>query len=268
MRYVNLGCGSRHHPDWLNFDLVPSSPVVKRFDITRPLPLGDGSCDVVYHAAVLEHLRRPDAARFLADCNRVLKPGGVIRVGVPDLERICRLYLEKLEASLKGDAQAEADYDWVMLELLDQTVRERSGGEMLGYLKQNSLPNEAFVLERIGVEGHEILDAVRRPVVEGGIIHRLRQAVRSACLPRSVRIGKFRLGGEVHQWMYDRFSLGRLLWAAGFTEITPRTATDSRIEGWGRFGLDVTPDGVVIKPDLFFMEAVKPSGPADSGDAK
>lgn len=242
----------------------------------------DASCGVVYHAAVLEHLRRPDAAAFMAECHRVLKPGGTLRVGVPDLEKICRLYLARLESARAGDEAAAHDYDWVMLELCDQTAREKSGGGMLKYLRQSPLPNEAFVLERIGVEGRELLAALRAQGRRRGnpfsaALRRVRSGWRS--LPaaagrlaaqglmgeenrRALEVGRFRLSGEVHQWMYDRFSLERLLRETGFREMQVRDAATSRIPDWERFALDTLPDGQVIKPDLFFMEAVKPKGDA------
>src|SRR5262249_1869985 len=128
-------------------------------DVSRGIPLPSSSCDVVYHSAVLEHMRYRDALQFLGECNRVLKPGGIIRVGVPDLERLCRLYLEKLECALSGQDSAARDYDWLMLELYDQCVREESGGEMLRYLQQRPLRNERFIVERIGEEGRELIEA-------------------------------------------------------------------------------------------------------------
>jgi len=280
--YLNLGCGSRTHPDWINIDVAARGPGVIRHDLSRGIPLRDASCDVVYHAAVLEHLRRPEAAVFTVECRRVLKPGGVLRVGVPDLEKICRLYLARLESATTGDAAAAGDYDWVMLELCDQTAREKSGGDMLAYLRQRPLPNEAFVLERIGVEGRELLTAlraqdVRRRLAPAAALRTLLKGLRSlpvaagrlaaqallgAAGRRALAIGRFRLSGEVHHRMYDRLSLARLLREAGFLEIKVRDAAASRIPDWGRFNLDTLPDGQVMKPDLFFMEAVKPGGAA------
>lgn len=73
-------------------------------------------------------------------------------------------------------------------------------------------------------------------------------------------IGRFRLDGEVHQWMYDRFSLARLLQEAGFIDPTICTASDSQIPDWSSFHLDTIPDGTIIKPDLLFIEARKPMG--------
>jgi predicted SAM-dependent methyltransferase len=132
--YLNLGCGCRYHPDWINIDIAPQRPEVIQNDLSHGIPLPDASCDVVYHAAVLEHLRRSDAEAFLAECYRVLKPEGIVRVGVPNLEKICQLYLSRLTAALIGEKTADHDYDWIMLELFDQIVREKGGGGMLVYL--------------------------------------------------------------------------------------------------------------------------------------
>jgi SAM-dependent methyltransferase len=278
MQYVNLGCGNRYHPAWTNIDIVPRGPGVIRHDLARGIPLPDASCDVVYHAAVLEHLRRADALAFLRECVRVLKPGGIIRVGVPDLERLCQLYLIKLQAGLKGDATAADDYDWIILELYDQTVRERGGGEMLTYLRQDPLPNQDFVYERIGEEGRQLVQALRQPgspgqsdgTAAGSFVRKLSR--RLSAMPaatrrhllrrllgaddmRALEIGRFRLAGEVHQWMYDRYSLARLLQEAGFYNPIVQEAMSSRIPDWSAFHLDTLSDGSVIKPDLLFMEA-------------
>jgi len=159
---VNLGCGSRYHPDWINIDIAPQCPEVIPYDISDGIPLPDNSCDVVYHSAVLEHLRRPDASVLLSECYRVLKFGGIVRIGVPDLEKICQIYLSRLENALKGDESAAHDYDWIMMELFDQSVREKSGGEMIAYLRENPLPNESFVFERIGAYGRHLFDELHR----------------------------------------------------------------------------------------------------------
>lgn len=255
---VNVGCGGRIHPDWVNIDIESTRPGVIAHDISRSLPMETGSCDAVYHSAVLEHIRPQDAGRLLAECHRVLKPGGILRIGVPDLETIARLYLEKLDQAAAGSTEAEADYDWMLLELLDQAVRERSGGQMLHYLAQQPMPNEAFVKERIGVEGEEIVETIRRsPEVMAS------KPEPATPDERALAIGKFRLGGEVHQWMYDRFSLARLLRRTGFEDIRQVNQRESRIAGWETYHLEVTADGRLIKPDLLVMEAVRPANPAE-----
>ena len=72
-------------------------------------------------------------------------------------------------------------------------------------------------------------------------------------------IGRFRLSGEVHQWMYDRVSLGRLLTSAGFSEVRVCQAQDSAIADFASYQLDTDEAGAVRKPDSLFMEARKPA---------
>lgn len=100
----------------------------------------------------------------------------------------------------------------------------------------------------------------RLVTIPAAIRHRLLVRWLGQDWQRALSIGRFRLAGEVHQWMYDRYSLARLLDAAGFVEPAVRDATTSAIPNWCTYNLDTTPEGVVIKPDLFFMEAVKPEG--------
>jgi predicted SAM-dependent methyltransferase len=279
--YLNLGCGARFHPEWINVDIAPQSPEVIRADLSKTIPFESGTFKVVYHAAVLEHMRRESAAFFIGECYRVLEPGGVIRVGVPDLENIARTYLAKLEEVRNGQADKEDDYDWILLELLDQMARERSGGQMLAFLDRSNIPNEGFVIRRIGDEGREIIDLLRRRKLyqpeppysdssssgsspASGVPAAMKRLILAQLLTphekRALEIGRFRLAGEVHHWMYDRFSLGRLLAKAGFIRVSFHDSTGSNISDWASYHLDVTEQGQAIKPDLIFAEAHKPGG--------
>lgn len=248
---LNLGCGARFHPGWVNMDLAPTDPTVLRLDVQNPLPFKDGEFQAVYHSHLLEHLPHQQALPFLQECRRVLASGGVIRIAVPDLETIARLYLKYLEAAAAGEPQAASRYEWMTLELLDQMVRERSGGEMLEYWKQNPMPAEEFVLQRMGQEARNVLQRLRAP----GAVP-LPDPPKGAA--DALTTGKFRQGGEAHKWMYDRFSLGKLLRKAGFADIQVCAANQSRIAELNSFLLDVTEQGSTRKPDSLFMEAIKP----------
>ena len=254
MRLLNVGCGKRHHPDWTNVDLVATGPGVIACDIAKGLPFRDGTFDAVYHSHVLEHLRKDEALPFLQECRRVLKSGGIIRIAVPDLERICRTYLSCLDGALEGDASAARKYEWIILELLDQMTREKSGGAMGQYLKRQPVPEEDFVIERLGEEAAQIIRKNKgRPPS--------RTAKPSRGLPwlRDVALGRFVRGGEVHRWMYDRWSLARLLERAGFRDPRVTTAKESAIPGWSAYALDASPDGKSFKPDSLYMEAQAPA---------
>ena len=272
MKLVNLGCGHRYHPDFVNVDIVATGPGVLVHDLSRGVPLETGTADVVYSAATLEHLRPADAERFVGECFRVLKPGGLLRLGVPDTERLCRLYLEKLELAAQGDAEAAHDYDWLRLEAFDQATRENPGGAMIEYLAQSPLPGRDFILERIGEEGRDLIEpssapAPRRPLTPGRVARFVARTAKARLLRlllgrggyHAYQVGAFRLGGEAHQQAYDRFSLGRLLVSAGFQDPKVCDAFQSAVPSWADYHLDVTAEGRVMKPDLFFMEAVKPA---------
>ena len=88
------------------------------------LPFADGTFDAVYHAHILEHLAIEEAPRFMQECVRVTKAGGIVRVVVPDLEAICRLYVEKLEGQYDESlAAAEIPDPSDMVRDLEQFLR-------------------------------------------------------------------------------------------------------------------------------------------------
>ena len=269
-RLLNVGCGSHLHPDWTNVDVYRSAPGVVVHDIQRGLPFADGTFDACYHSHVLEHLSPSAGASLVRECFRVLRPGGVIRVAVPDLEGIARAYLAVLADASNGVEGAANRYDWITLELFDQMVRSDSGGDMGRMLANDSL-DRAFVRERVGAEAERAWSSGRAGNGRGAVgravsalvrtsprrlLMRALRGARDGTVRAAVHEGLFRSSGEVHRWMYDRFSLGRLLGRAGFSDVRTRTARESAIPGFASYGLDVV-DGRVRKPDSLFMEATR-----------
>jgi SAM-dependent methyltransferase len=118
---LNLGCGPTAPAGWLNMDgswnawmsnhsrlrkVLTAFGVISKnnsgaqwsvrplvHDLTKPLPFADNTVSVIYAAHVLEHLYLADARRLLIECKRVLSPGGVIRLVVPDLHSMVKTYL-------------------------------------------------------------------------------------------------------------------------------------------------------------------------------
>jgi len=275
--YLNLGCGTRFHPKWTNVDFVSLGPGVLSVDLRAGVPFEDETFDVVYHSHLLEHFPKSEAANFLKECCRVLKRGGVLRVAVPDLEGIARAYLGAVSEALSGKPEARQNYEWMLLELLDQTVRDKPGGEMQRYLQQSEVINENFVIRRIGVEGKNLINSTRTgTTVESASSgssghHRILRGLRR--LPAAVKenfvrlllrreypllqTARFRSAGEIHQWMYDRYSLPVALQEAGFKDPHVVAADESQIPNWKDYHLDTEPDGTVYKPDSLFVEATK-----------
>ena len=85
---------------------------------------------------------------------------------------------------------------------------------------------------------------------------RIKGIVKSQSETQNAEIGKFRRSGEIHQWMYDRYSLSFLLQNNGGKDIIVRDAFTSYIKGWTEFGLDAN-NNVVRKPDSLYIEAIK-----------
>ena len=84
---MRLYVGSRDlKPDgYLSVDIDPGNKPDVVADIRDMPAVADGSCDEVGASHVLEHLAWPDSFKALAEFARVLKPGGVLRVSVPDV---------------------------------------------------------------------------------------------------------------------------------------------------------------------------------------
>jgi predicted SAM-dependent methyltransferase len=266
---LNLGCGQRFHPDWINLDLQPAHPSIRRWDVTQPLPFEDTSFDGVYHSHLLEHLPREDALPCLRECRRVLKLGGIIRMAVPNLEAIARLYLHALEEAWHRVPEALGQHRWFILELYDQTTREAPGGSMLSHLQKEPCSLAWYRVGQDGVILREHLARVREVPARVPWLTRLKAWLLDSWRERFVRwllgkeyvllqLGRFRRAGEVHHWMYDRVSLRELLAQAGFEGFRCVGPRESSIPRWTDFNLDTTPDGAVCKPDSLFVEAEKP----------
>ena len=264
---LNLGCGSVFHADWVNVDSAPADPRVLAHDLRRGLPFPDGSFDAVYGSHVLEHLEPREGERLVEDCFRVLKAGGIVRLVVPDLEAIARLYLQSLEGALAGDKAAQWRYDWMLLELYDQSVRTTPRGRM-GDTLGAALTDEQrrFIESRIGEEASAAPATNPNVSLASRVMRGVRRRAASALVGvvlgtegrEALREGLFRRSGVVHQWMYDRFSLRRMLEAAGFSEVRACPVDDSRIPGFAAFGLETT-SGRARKPDSLYIEGRKPA---------
>lgn len=265
-KMLNIGCGHVYHPGWTNIDVDPATPEVMKADIIKGLPFPDNSFDVVYHSNVLEHLPSHMGNDMIRECYRVLKPGGVIRINVPDLEKICREYLNNMEKAAAGDALAGHNYNWILIEMLDQVSRNTSGGEMGTYLSQPTVPNPDYLRSRLGNYYDNWRSNLSKPRQKKSMTEKIKYLWRhpdrlkriwyAIVLSKKERnwlsIGKFRLGGEVHYHMYDRYSLKALLTQKGFKQVEIKTPVDSRVEGWTNYKLDYPNDGAGL-----FVEAIK-----------
>lgn len=131
LKRLNIGCGDVPTVGWVNYDNSLSlrlaqhpwlvtllrnagliSETQRRFmqfvsendiryaNAVERIPEPDASAEVLYTCHMLEHLERREAESFLREARRVIVPGGIIRVVVPDLRYHSETYL------LQGDADA------------------------------------------------------------------------------------------------------------------------------------------------------------------
>lgn len=256
---LNLGCGCRRHADWTNVDLVPAGSDVIACDLRRQLPFAAGSFEAVYAAHVLEHLEPVEARRLVAQAHRLLAPGGVVRIVVPDLEGIVRAYLASLERAA-GDAslQARWEHRWMTVELVDQLVRSTSGGVMRRWWSCEPVPAREFIEARLGQEAAAGIAAAAAVRATRGVPPLPPAEIFAAEPPSARAASRYAARGERHRWMYDRVSLADVLNEAGFRDVRPVAATESRIPGFVAACLDADEQGRPRKPDSLYVEGVRP----------
>ena len=126
--YVQYGCGLCCPINWKNFDASPTlkiqqNPILNFLlksklnvvfpknalygNIIKGLPVSDNSCDGVFCSHTLEHLSLNDFRKSLKNTYKILKPGGIFRCIVPDLEFAARQYINELD---KGNPEASIEF--------------------------------------------------------------------------------------------------------------------------------------------------------------
>lgn len=121
---INLGCGYIGHPDWINVDygvlaFINKFPFLKRLvfalklapleynipwpenlrliDLRKSFPFKEKTISYIFTAHFLEHLYKFEADKLFKKCYHGLKPGGMIRILVPDLDIVVRQYRESTD---------------------------------------------------------------------------------------------------------------------------------------------------------------------------
>ena len=108
---LHLGCGHRRLKGWTHIDSRQEVSPDHVLDVTNLHLIEDDSAEIIYACHVLEHIPRPQVLDTLREWRRVLKPGGVLRVSVPNLEAICDLYRGGVSAwRLMGLLHGRQDY--------------------------------------------------------------------------------------------------------------------------------------------------------------
>ena len=153
-KYVQYGCGLCAPEGWENYDASPTLRIqkmpllgnlmknslnvtfpanVKYGNIVKGLPVPDNSCNGIYCSHTLEHLALNDFKRALRNTYRILKPGGIFRCVVPDLEFAAKEYLNML-----GNEDKEANMKFFGNTLLGTVDRSKSIKSVISNFYGNS----------------------------------------------------------------------------------------------------------------------------------
>jgi len=126
---LHIGCGKRYFEGWTNLDI--NNPTADVQDDVRTLDkVKDGSCDIIYACHVLEHVGRKEYIEVLKVWKRKLAKGGILRIAVPDLQKVVEMYdgtnLQLFWGFLYGGQRDKYDYHTVGFDelTLSSTLKE------------------------------------------------------------------------------------------------------------------------------------------------
>jgi predicted SAM-dependent methyltransferase len=132
---LNVGCGTSGIEGWVNLDNSPSILLsrlplgsrifrtpdwprdVRRVDVRKRIPFPDSSARCIYSSHTFEHFTYEESRTVARECYRVLRPGGVLRIVVPDLGIFVRDYLA-------DSANAMASHRFISRLLLTAGLRD------------------------------------------------------------------------------------------------------------------------------------------------
>lgn len=128
---INIGSYTVMFDGWMNLDIINAPELYvyafqnnKQFlsvDASRGLPFGSGTADFIFSSHMIEHVSYRVAENLLKECYRVMKPGAVMRIAVPDLELLVNMYKENRLSELNriNEPCKYAKYDterfWMLL---------------------------------------------------------------------------------------------------------------------------------------------------------
>jgi len=143
---LHIGCGRTNSPEFINVDAQPFAHVHVVTDNITSLPdFSNGTVDLVYMCHILEHIKRNDLKDVLLEMKRVLKNGGVLRLSVPDFDRLIEVYnnsgkdINTISRQLMGgqDSEYNIHYSVFNHRRLSELLREVGFREVVSWDPDN-----------------------------------------------------------------------------------------------------------------------------------
>jgi predicted SAM-dependent methyltransferase len=147
---LHVGSGEHHLAGWVNIDVAPAPLPM---NVKWGLPFAEGAADYAYLSHFLEHLFYPaEAFSVLSDLFRVLAPGGVLRVVVPDIEKCLRAYVEEDEVFFQSRRETWTWWPKAATRLQD----------FLAYAGAGPSPGRLFDAHKFGYDFETLAHLLRR----------------------------------------------------------------------------------------------------------
>lgn len=115
---LHIGCGNKYLPGWKHLDIVENSSIIDYVTNAQDLSMiKTATVSEIYACHILEHFGRHEVENVLKEWNRVLVVGGILRIAVPDFNRIMEIYnknrnLEQVMGLLYGGQDNEYNFHY------------------------------------------------------------------------------------------------------------------------------------------------------------
>ena len=95
---IHYACGRVYLPGWLNTDIIANGPENYMYvDLVGRHPFPDNFFRYAFSEDFIEHIDQAASLLFLLEAHRTLRPGGVLRITTPDLDKVLAKHYRQLD---------------------------------------------------------------------------------------------------------------------------------------------------------------------------
>lgn len=118
---LHLGCGKLKLEGFINIDILSNVSDLK-MDFTNLSIFNSSNIDEIYICHALEHFKRREIIPLILEWNRILRNDGILRIAVPDFEKVVKMYLKNKDVSeligfLSGGQRDEYDFHYINFDI-------------------------------------------------------------------------------------------------------------------------------------------------------